>query len=923
MGDNCAPVNEGVLLPLRNLMSHESKRLFLIDGSALVYRAYFAFIRNPLITRKGEHTSAVFGFVSSLLKLMREESPTHLAVVWDTPKPTFRHEMYPEYKATRSKMPDDMVPQLGRLREVLDLMGVPMLEMEGFEADDVIGTIALQSSEMNCPTVLVTGDKDYMQLVDEHVLMLNPKRSGEDNEWLDIEGVEKKFGVPPDKVIEVLALMGDSSDNIPGVAGIGPKTAVKLIKDHGTVEKLLESIDKVEAKGVREKLERDREVALLSHKLVTIDRHVPITWDLDSFKIKSMDANRLEPLFVELEFGRLLEDIRRQSGSETAPELDLETKGEYRTVTSDADLKDVVKKIRKAGMVAVDTETTGINPHTASLVGICLSWEEKAGVYIPVAHSAEGAPNADLDLVRKHLDPLLSDAKIKWIAHHAKYDSLILERAQFKLAPFAFDTMLASYILDPSTRHGLDAVVLELCGHHMIPISSIIGKGKKQISFAEVPVKQATEYAAEDADFTLRIYHILEERIREAKLEKLLYEVEQPLVPVLANMEAAGVTLDVDLLAKLSSSMADSLVDITHDIETLAGHGFNIASTKQLQQVLFEELGLPTKGKTTKGTGYSTNQSVLEELAKLHDLPKKVLEYRELSKLKSTYIDALPLLVDENSRVHTSFNQTIAATGRLSSADPNLQNIPIRTETGRQIRKAFIPRGSDFCILAADYSQIELRILAEISGDKTLRSAFANDEDVHRRTAAAVYDVDTNDVTPEMRAVAKTANFAIIYGVSAFGLSQQTDLSVPEARKFIDTYFERYPQVKSYMDESIQRARDVGFVTTLLGRRRFLPEIMSDHRQRREFAERMAINTPIQGSAADLIKVAMINIHAKMSGMRSLMILQVHDELVFDAHKDELAELQALVRQEMEHAFQLDVPIKVDMGTGNNWLDAK
>ena len=477
--------------------------------------------------------------------------------------------------------------------------------------------------------------------------------------------------------------------------------------------------------------------------------------------------------------------------------------------------------------------------------------------------------------------------------------------------------------MDPAGRHSLDALAFELCGHHMIPIDSLIGTGKKQISFAEVPVDTATPYAAEDADYTLRLFEDLEPRIKDAGLEKLLFEVEQPLVPVLMDIERAGIKLDTKLLAKQSSAMEKSLEGITHDIETLAGHSFNINSTKQLQEVLFEELKLPTKGKTAKKTGYSTSQAVLEELAQLHDLPRKVLEYRELSKLKSTYIDALPLQVDDADRVHTYYNQTVAATGRLSSQDPNLQNIPIRTEVGRQIRKAFVATDKNHVLLAADYSQIELRILAHISGDESLCEAFACDQDVHRRTASEVYGVEPDDVTPEMRSVAKTANFAIIYGVSAFGLSQQTELTVPEAREFIDTYFEHYPMVKEYMDGSIRQAREEGFVTTLLGRRRFLPDIHSDHRQRREFAERIAINTPIQGTAADLIKVAMIGIHAAMAKMKSRMVLQVHDELVFDAHQSELKDLTALVREHMESALPLDVPLKVDIGTGANWLDAK
>jgi DNA polymerase-1 len=906
-------------------MNPEHPRLFLIDGSALAYRAYFAFIRNPLITRKGEHTSAVYGFVNSLLKIMREQEPSHMAVVFDTPRPTFRHKLFPDYKATRAKMPEDMVPQLGRLREVLEAMAVPTLELEGYEADDLIGSIAAEAARADCDAILVSGDKDYMQLVDHHIRILNPKRAGEPDEWLDAQAVEEKFGVPPHQVVDVLALMGDSSDNVPGVAGIGPKTAVKLIREHGSVEGLYAALEAVKAKGVREKLTRDRERAFLSRRLVTIDRDVPVDWSLEGLAVCPLDPDRLEPLFRELEFTRLLREIRQRSGpGDDKPPLQTGDTAAYECVTSTQQIHAAAAAIRRAGTVAIDTETSGLNPHTASLVGISLSWQERTGVYIPVAHTAEqSACNADLELVRDVIGSALQEGDVRWVAHHAKFDWLILRRAGFDLPPFAFDTLLASYLLDPAGRHGLDALALEHLDHRMIPIDTLIGAGKKQISFAEVAVDRASAYAAEDADYTLRLYHRLEPQIREASLERLLHDVEQPLVPVLMDMEQEGIRLDVSLLAAQSTDFEKRLDAITHDIEMLAGHAFNINSTQQLQKVLFEELKLPTRGRTSKRTGFSTSQGVLEELAQLHDLPRRVLEYRELAKLKSTYIDALPRLTDREGRVHTSYNQTVAATGRLSSQDPNLQNIPVRTEVGRQIRKAFVARDEEHRLLAADYSQVELRILAHISGDQALRDAFAHDEDVHRRTAAAVYGVPATKVTPEMRAVAKTANFAIIYGVSAFGLSQQTDLSVAEARKFIDTYFERYPKVKEYMDEAIGRARTEGFVSTLLGRRRFLPEIHSEHRQRREFAERTAINTPIQGTAADLIKVAMISIHSRMTGMRSKMVLQVHDELVFDAHRDELSELSTLVRTQMENALDLDVPLKVDIASATNWLDAK
>jgi DNA polymerase-1 len=906
-------------------MAKDTTRLFLIDGSALVYRAYFAFIRNPLITRKGEHTSAVFGFVNSLLKILKEEKPTHLAVVFDTPSPTFRHKMYDAYKATRAKMPDDMIPQLGRLREVLQAMGVPMLELAGFEADDIIGTMATQTAARGLEVIMVTGDKDYMQLVGDKAIILNPKKAGEESERIDRGGVIAKFGVPPERVIDVLALMGDTSDNVPGVSGIGPKTAVKLIQEHESLDALYADIDNVKPPTVREKLIRDKDTAFLSKKLVTIDTKVPVDWDLDQLEVKPVDLGRVEPLFRDLEFSRLIAELRATGAVGAVPEVKPQApEAQYRTVISEQDLEAVARSIDKAGLVAIDTETSGLDPLAADLIGICLSWQEQTGVYIPIGHTGLMAgDNADLNLARELLSDVLSRPNVRWVGHHAKFDWHILERAGFTLPPFAFDTMLAAYLLDPSGRHGLKDLALDLCDHRMIHIEELIGSGKKQKSFAETPIDKATEYAAADADFTLRLHRILKPKVSDAGLDRLLYEVEQPLVRVLMDIEREGVALDAGLLRQQSGALAARIEQITHDIHTLAGHPFNVNSTQQLQKVLFDELKLQPRGRTTKKTGFATGQAVLEELAKEHDLPRLVLECRELSKLKSTYIDALPGLVDKNGRVHTSFNQTVAATGRLSSQDPNLQNIPIRTEVGRQIRKAFVARDKNHRLLAADYSQVELRVLAHISGDESLREAFANDEDVHRHTAAAVYGVDMETVTPEMRAVAKTANFAIIYGVSAYGLSQQTGMPVGDARQFIEMYFTRYPKIKSYIDSTIKHAREEGYVTTLLGRRRFLPEIKATNRQQREFAERIAINTPIQGTAADLIKVAMIGIHKRMAGVKSKMVLQVHDELVFDAHKDEVEALKDLVRDGMENALKLDVPLKVDIAVGANWLEAK
>ncbi len=838
-----------------------------------------------------------------------------MAVVFDTKAPTFRHEIFKDYKSTRAKMPQEMSEQLPRVRQVTESMNLPILEIDGFEADDLMGTLARRAKEKGLKVVLVTGDKDFLQLVDEDVKVLNPRRGGEEPELLDRAGVEKKFGVPPEKVIEVLALMGDTSDNVPGIPGIGEKTALELIKKFGSLEKVLKNAELVKRKNVQKGLKEHADLARLSKRLVTIDTNVPFELELSQLKRKAFDLPRLKELFKELEFTRLLQEI--------SP-LDKEEQVNYQIVKSERELKKLVSELKDAGEFALDTETSSLNPIDAELVGISFSFKEKEAFYVPVGHT-DRKSNLDSTFVKENLKELLEDENIKKVGHNLKYDLEVLRRYRVELQGIHFDTMVASYLLNPSFRqHNLNYLALEHLDHKMIPISDLIGSGKKQKNFAEVTVDDACNYSCEDVDFTLRLKEIFSPKLSLLSLEKLFFEVELPLLEVLAEMEMVGVSIDVKHLKKLSKQSEEQLEKLSLRIYDKAGRKFNINSPQQLSQILFEDLKLPSVRKTAKKTGLSTDIGVLVTLAKEHPLPGLLLEYRQLSKLKSTYIDVLPKLVNKRTkRIHTSFNQTVTATGRLSSSDPNLQNIPIRTDLGKQIRKAFIPRDKKFLILSADYSQVELRILAHFSGDHTLMNSFKKGEDIHNRTASEVFGVRIDRVTPEERAIAKTTNFSIIYGVSAYGLSQQTNMTVQEAAMFIDVYFKRYPKVKEYIEGMIELARKQGFVTTLLGRRRYIPEIGSPNRQKREFAERTAINTPIQGSAADLIKVVMIDIARDLKKYKSKMILQVHDELVFEVHKDELDEVKKMVKDKMENTVDLEVPIKVDINVGENWLEAK
>lgn len=905
----------------------DRKRLYLIDGTALVYRAYFAFMRNPLVSSKGENTSASFGFTSALLKVLREERPEYLAVVFDSPKPTFRHERYPDYKATRERMPEELVAQLPRIDAIVEALDLPIIRMDRYEADDLIGTLSVQAVAGDLDVVLVTGDKDLMQLVNDRVTMLSPGRTRDDWDRITEDDVVKKWGVGPNRITDLLGLTGDTSDNIPGVPKVGEKTAAKLIGEYGSLEAVLEAAPSMKQSALQSNLTQYADQARLSKELATIALDAPVEIELGRFAWTKPRFELLRPLFRELEFFEYLKELDPE-GEQAAG------RANYVTVTRES-LPDLCRKLREAGRFAFDTETTSTDPFTAKLVGISVACDDETGYYIPIAHRPPGkegeldfgAPadlpeNVPLASVKECLGPMLAEGSIPKIGQNVKFDLVVLEGAGFSVSGPLSDTMIASYVLDPAGRHGLDAMAQQHLGHRMIPISDLIGKGKSQITFDQTPVDRATEYSGEDALMTWRLAHLFRERLEEAKLSQLFETVEMPLMRVLLTMEKTGITIDTAILAQLSKELTGQLSEIEQRVYDTAGDVFNINSTQQLGHILFDVIGLPSKRKTK--TGYSTDVDVLESLAPFHPLPKLILEYRTLSKLLSTYTDALPKYVNRKTRrVHTSFQQTVAATGRLASSEPNLQNIPIRTELGGQVRRAFVPH-QGWKLVSADYSQIELRIMAHLSDDEMLIDAFRRDADIHTLTAALVFRIEPEHVNRELRAQAKTINFGVIYGQTAFGLAQQLGIPQREAQNFIDNYFATYPGVKRYSDQVIEKARAEGFVTTMLGRRRYLPEMNSSDINRRRFAERTAVNTPIQGTAADMIKVAMIGIDRRLREDRfeGKMLLQVHDELLFECPPDEVERLTEMVRTEMSGALTLKVPVRVDIGVGDNWLDA-
>jgi len=886
-------------------------RIYLIDGSAYIHRAYHA-IRS-LSTSHGFATNAAYGFSRMLIKLINDRAPKYAAMVFDSKGPTFRHGMFAEYKANRSAMPDDLAAQIPYIKKITEGFNLPVIEAVGYEADDLIGTLAKKAEDAGFEVVMVTGDKDFIQLITDRVTLWDPMK----DEVLDRAAVMAKFCIEPHQMLDIQGLSGDTSDNIPGVPGIGPKTAIKLIQAFGSMDGLYARLGEITAAKQLERLETYKAQALLSRELARIDIDAPVDFDPDALRMATPDNNRLAMLFKELEF--------RQLQKEFPVESDLSDKT-YRCITDPEALDDLIQQLKTAGRFAIDTETTSLSPMAAELVGVSVSIEPETAFYIPCGHTCADARQLDMAFVLDRLKPVLEDAGIEKIGQNIKYDWTVLRRYGIDLAGVAFDTMLASYLLNPEKRaHGLDQIALDLLDHRMIPYDEVIVvDGKKCCSFAEIPVDPAAVYSCEDADITLAASRKLAPMLADLRLTELFETVEMPLVPVLVRMEETGIRVDTEQLAAMSVDLADELAQIETGICELAGETFNINSSQQLGRILFEKLCLPHQKKTKKKTGYSTDVEVLTALALHHDLPAQVLRHRMLSKLKSTYVDALiELAHPETGRIHTSFNQTVTATGRLSSSNPNLQNIPIRTETGRDVRRAFIPRDGWY-FLAADYSQIELRLLAHYSGDEKLIRSFLNDEDIHTRTAAEVFMADPAMVTAELRRQAKAINFGIIYGMGAYSLSKDLGISQKMAKTYIDNYFYRYSGVRTFIDQTLETARATGKICTELGRIRYLPDINSSNRNMRAFAERTAMNMPIQGTAADLIKLAMIRVDKALSENRlqTAMLLSVHDELVFEAPPEELETVKSLVCRIMENVWDLKVPLKVNMAAGKNWAEA-
>lgn len=967
-------------------MTLPEKKLFLLDAFALIYRAYYAFIKNPRINSKGLNTSAIFGFTNTLLEILEKEKPTHIAVVFDTSAPTERHIDFAEYKAHREEMPEDISRAIPYIFRMVEAFNIPAITSDGFEADDIIGTLAKKAEQAGYITFMMTPDKDFGQLVTDKILIYKPARFGNGPEILGVKEVCEKFEIRhPSQVIEILGLMGDAVDNIPGIPGIGEKTAKKLIAEFGTIENLLQNTAKLKG-AVKEKVEANVEKAILSKKLATIILDAPVELDEEKLALKNPDKEALKGIFEELEFRRMGERIwgnqtggqekapgeteKKEKIKKTSPEIITGQFGlfdeepmqnpvqkdagnsnkevadfpgenifseseepniplqnidtvphQYYLTDSEEKISSLAELLSRQNSFCFDTETTGLDVQKAELVGISFAIKPSEGYYVPVPENQDDAKALALKFKK-----IFENEAIGKTGQNIKFDLSVLKKYGIEVKGKLFDTMLAHYILQPDMRHGMDLLSEKYLHYKPVPIESLIGpKGKSQISMRHVPVEQVCSYAAEDADVTLQLKGVFEPLLEKTATKKLFEDVEIPLIPVLAAMETEGINLNTGALNELSGELSKDIESLGEKIFEMAGLSFNIDSPKQVGEVLFEKLKVVDKPKKTKTGQYATGEDILTSLLGTHPIIEKILDYRELQKLKNTYVDTLPQMIHPvTGKVHTSFNQVVAATGRLSSDNPNLQNIPIRTERGREIRKAFVPRSDEFVLLSADYSQIELRIIAELSKDEGMIEAFRQGLDIHTATAAKVYKTDLAGVTSDMRRNAKMVNFGIIYGISAFGLAQRLGIARKEAKEIIDNYFLEYPRIKAYMDESIASARKNGFVETILGRRRYLRDINSANFTVRGFAERNAINAPIQGSAADMIKVAMIGIYNEFvkRNFRSKMLLQVHDELVFDAHKSELEEIKPVIVEKMKNAIPLKVPIEVEIGTGSNWLEA-
>lgn len=925
-------------------------RLFLLDAYALIYRAYYAFMKIPRINSKGLNTSAIFGFLNTLQEVLNRENPTHIAVCFDPSGPTFRHEAYEKYKAQRQETPEVIRQSVPIIKKLVEAYRIPVLQVAGFEADDVIGTLAKKAEKMGFDTYMMTSDKDYGQLVSAHTFIYKPKFGGNGFDTLGIPEVLAKWGLQNvAQVIDLLGLMGDASDNIPGCPGVGEKTAVKLLTDFGSIDSLLQNTDQLKG-ALKTKIEENREKIEFSRFLATIKTDVPIDFDEEQLRRHEPDRDALVALFSELEFrsqlNRLLgkepektrklqekavqsslfaDEIEQNEASDKPAEpLNFDSvatvEHSYKIVQTEAEIGDLIELLSGAKAFCFDTETTSVEPFKADLVGMSFAVKAHEAFYLPVPQN-----RAEAEKIVVRFKPVFESKNSDKIGQNIKFDLLMLDRYGITVQGRLFDTMVAHYLLNPELRHGMDYMAETVLNYRTIHIEELIGaKGKNQLTMDRVPLDKIAEYAAEDADITLQLHAVLAQKIGENHLEHLFYDIEMPLVRVLAKMEKNGVLIDDFALAQSSQTMTAALTKIEREIKQMAGYNINVGSPKQVGELLFDRLKIAEKAKKTKTGQYVTDEETLESLRQKHPIVAKILDYRGLKKLLSTYIDALPALINPTTgKVHTSFNQTVTATGRLSSSNPNLQNIPIRDEQGKEIRRAFIAENG--CLfLSADYSQVELRIMAHLSGDKRMIAAFENDHDIHAATAANIYKVPLESVTSEMRRKAKTANFGIIYGISAFGLAERLGIPRSEAKELIDSYFATFPEVRTYIDEAIATAHKNGFVETLLHRKRYLPDIASHNATVRAFAERNAVNAPIQGTAADIIKIAMVRIDERLEreGLKTQMILQVHDELNFNVPLDELERVQTLVREEMEGAYQLRVPLKVDIGTGYNWLEA-
>ena len=922
------------------------KKLFLLDGHAILYRSHYAFIARPLINSKGLNTSAISGFIRTLWDIINKEKPTHLAVAFDLSGPTFRHIAFPEYKANREAQPEDITIALPIVKKIIQAFNIPIVTLEGFEADDIIGTLAKQAAKEGFTVFMVTPDKDYGQLVEEHIFMYKPSRQGNGIDILGPKEIIASWGINRvDQVIDMLGLQGDSVDNIPGVPGVGEKTAAKLLLEFDTIENLIQNADQVSGK-IKEKIITFADQAILSKKLATIDIDVPVQFDEKAYRLEGFDKVQIAEIFKDLEFKSLAQSVlgvsekpnslfseseynipQEQASAEPKPysvadrNID-NTEHHYQLVQSNTEIEELLNLLNQHESISFDTETTGLNATQVELVGMSFCLAESKAYYVPVPDQQTEAQN----LVNR-FKYILEDPSKKFIGQNIKYDMLMMRQYGVQIPKPAFDTMIAHYLLEPDARHKLDYLAQAYLNYRMVPIEELIGKrGNDQGNMRQVSLDKIKEYAGEDADMTLQLKPILEQDLIKNNLDKINVEIELPLVKVLCDVEHEGVRIDADFLNNYSVVLGAQILDAEKLIYQKAGTRFNIASPKQVGDVLFDKLKIPYKWKKTATNQYSTDEDKLSELSEEHEIVRDILEHRKLSKLKSTYVDTLPLLINpKTGRVHSSFNQARAATGRLSSENPNLQNIPIKGEAGKEIRKAFIPRNSEYILLSADYSQIELRLIAEISKEEAMMDAFIKAQDIHRATAAKVYGVPYDEVTSDQRRNAKTVNFSILYGAGSTNISRQLGIPRIEAKELIDQYFKTYNGLKTYMGSVVEAARKDGFVQTMLGRKRVLRDINSKNALARSVAERVAINTPIQGTAADLIKLAMIHIHQKFGELncKSKMILQVHDELVFDVHRDELIMVKEIVEYEMKHAIpNLTVPIEVGMGTGENWLEA-